>query len=177
MKYPQNLATTTLSSRLGTIVLAADEHALIGLWFDGQRHQPDGSRWRKAPEHPVLMLAKTQVTDYLDGRRLDFDLPLCLSGGSAFEQAVWQGLQDIPRGSTQSYRELAAAIDRPKAARAVGAAVGRNPLGIIVPCHRVLGASGALTGYAGGLPRKVALLRLEGAAFAPSPVAHIESLL
>lgn len=176
MNYPENLASMIFPSRLGNIVLAANEHALVGLWFDGQRHQPDGSRWRAAPQHPVLVLARTQVLDYLDGRRPGFDLPLSLSGGSAFEQAVWRALQDIARGSTRSYSELAAAIDRPNAARAVGAAVGRNPLGIIVPCHRVLGASGALTGYAGGLARKVALLQLEGARFAPIPMAHPESI-
>jgi methylated-DNA-[protein]-cysteine S-methyltransferase len=167
MRYPEHLATITLSTLIGKVVLAANDHALLGLWFDGQRHQPDASRWRSAPEHPVLTLAAAQVNDYLEGRRQHFDLPISLSAGSAFEQAVWRGLQDIPRGSTCSYSALAAAIQRPKAARAVGAAVGRNPLGIIVPCHRVLGAAGALTGYAGGLPRKVALLQLEGAAFAP----------
>ena len=166
MKYPETLATVTLSSQLGDIVLAANDNALFGLWFDGQRHQPDASVWRSAPGHPVLTLAAAQVNDYLEGKRHHFDLPLSLDAGSAFEQAVWRALQEIPRGSTCSYSALAAAINRPKAARAVGAAVGRNPLGIIVPCHRVLGTSGALTGYAGGIPRKIALLQLEGAAFA-----------
>ena len=113
--------------------------------------------------------ASAQLSDYLAGRRRQFELPLSFTGGSAFEQAVWLALQGIPRGGTCSYSALAAAIGRPKAARAVGAAVGRNPLGIIVPCHRVLGTGGALTGYAGGLARKVALLQLESAAFAPSP--------
>ncbi len=169
MKFSDSLACTTVPSALGPIVLAATDLALVGLWFDGQRHQPDGSRWHQAREHPVLVLASVQLGDYLAGRRSQFALPLSLAGGSAFEQAVWRALQDIPRGGTCSYSALAAAIGRPKAARAVGAAVGRNPLGIIVPCHRVLGTGGALTGYAGGLPRKVALLQLEGAAFAPSP--------
>jgi methylated-DNA-[protein]-cysteine S-methyltransferase len=170
MKYPDTLASLTVPSPLGPILLAATEQALVGLWFDGQRHQPDASRWHPAPGHPVLTLASQQLGDYLAGRRQQFELPLSLSGGSAFEQAVWQALQAIPHGGTCSYSALAAAIGRPKAARAVGAAVGRNPLGIIVPCHRVLGAGGALTGYAGGLARKVALLQLEGAAFAPSPL-------
>jgi methylated-DNA-[protein]-cysteine S-methyltransferase len=165
MKYSDSLRCTTVPSPLGPIVLAATDQALVGLWFDGQRHQPDASRWRAAPGHPVLTQASAQLGDYLAGRRLQFDLPLSLGGGSAFEQAVWRALQAIPRGGTCSYSALAAAIARPKAARAVGAAVGRNPLGIIVPCHRVLGAGGALTGYAGGLPRKIALLQLEGAAF------------
>ena len=169
MKYPDNLATTTLSSTLGNIVLAANDHALLGLWFDGQRHQPDASRWRSVLGHPVLAAAAAQLKDYLAGKRRAFDLPLSLDGGSAFEQDVWRALQGIPRGRTCSYSALATAINRPQAARAVGAAVGRNPMSIIVPCHRVVGAAGALTGYAGGLPRKIALLELEGAGFAPLP--------
>ena len=169
MKFSDSLFCTTVPSPLGPIVLAATDLALVGLWFDGQRHQPDASRGRQAPAHPLMAQASAQLSDYLAGRRRQFELPLSFAGGSAFEQAIWLALQDIPRGGTCSYSALAAAIGRPKAARAVGAAVGRNPLGIIVPCHRVLGTGGALTGYAGGLPRKVALLQLEGAAFAPSP--------
>jgi methylated-DNA-[protein]-cysteine S-methyltransferase len=169
MKFSDVLFYTTVPSPLGLVVLAATDQALVGLWFDGQRHQPDASRWQQAAAHPLLALAGTQLSDYLAGRRSQFELPLSLAGGSAFEQAVWRALQDIPRGGTCSYSALAAAIGRPKAARAVGAAVGRNPLSIIVPCHRVLGTGGALTGYAGGLPRKVSLLQLEGAAFAPTP--------
>ena len=171
MKFSDSLACATVPSALGLIVLAATDVALVGLWFDGQRHQPDGSRWHQAREHPVLALASAQIGDYLAGQRSQFALPLSLAGGSAFEQAVWRALQDIPRGGSCSYGALAAAIGRPRAARAVGAAVGRNPLGIIVPCHRVLGTGGALTGYAGGLPRKVALLQLEGAAFSPNPTS------
>lgn len=169
MNFSDVLFCTTVPSPLGPIVLAATGQALVGLWFDGQRHQPDASRWQQTSAHPLLALASTQLSDYLAGRRSQFELPLSLAGGSAFEQVVWRALQDIPRGATCSYSALAAAIGRPKAARAVGAAVGRNPLSIIVPCHRVLGTGGALTGYAGGLPRKVALLQLEGAAFAPTP--------
>jgi methylated-DNA-[protein]-cysteine S-methyltransferase len=169
MKFSESLFCTTLPSPLGPIVLAATDQALVGLWFDGQRHQPDASHWHQAAGHPLLALASVQLSDYLAGRRRQFELPLSVSGGSAFEQAVWRALQDIPRGGTCSYSALAAAIGRPKAARAVGAAVGRNPLSIIVPCHRVLGTGGALTGYAGGLARKVALLQLESAAFAPTP--------
>jgi methylated-DNA-[protein]-cysteine S-methyltransferase len=169
MKFSDSLFCTTVTSPLGPIVLAATDQALVGLWFDGQRHQPDASHWHQAAGHPLLALASVQLSDYLSGRRRQFELPLSVSGGSAFEQAVWRALQDIPRGGTCSYSALAAAIGRPKAARAVGAAVGRNPLSIIVPCHRVLGTGGALTGYAGGLARKVALLQLESAAFAPTP--------
>ena len=169
MKFSDSLFCTTVPSPLGPIVLAATDQALVGLWFDGQRHQPDALRWHQAAGHPLLALASVQLSDYLAGRHRQFELPLSLAGGSAFEQAVWRALQDIPRGGTCSYSALAAAIGRPKAARAVGTAVGRNPLSIIVPCHRVLGTGGALTGYAGGLARKVALLQLEGAVFAPDP--------
>ena len=95
--------------------------------------------------------------------RQAFDLPLDLSGGTPFQQAVWRALLAIPSGATTSYGALARALGSPTAVRAVGAAVGRNPISIVVPCHRVLGAGGALTGYAGGLARKQALLRLEGA--------------
>ena len=113
-------------------------------------------------DHPVLRLAAEQLQQYLRGDRQPFDLPLDLAGGTAFQQAVWQALLRIPRGQTTSYGALARQMDRPTAVRAVGAAVGRNPLSMVVPCHRVLGKDGSLTGYAGGLDRKTALLRLEG---------------
>ena len=100
----------------------------------------------------------------LRGERAGFDLALDLGGGTPFQQAVWQALLRIPRGQTASYVALARSIGKPQAVRAVGAAVGRNPLSVVVPCHRVLGSDGSLTGYAGGLERKQALLRLEGIA-------------
>jgi methylated-DNA-[protein]-cysteine S-methyltransferase len=111
----------------------------------------------------VLQQAAEQLAQYFAGQRSTFDLPLDLSNGTAFQQAVWQALLDIAPGQTCSYKTLSAAVGRPAAMRAVGGAVGRNPLSIIVPCHRVVGAHGALTGYAGGLARKTALLQLEGA--------------
>ena len=110
-----------------------------------------------------LRAAARQLAQYLAGTRQAFDLPLDLSGGTPFQQAVWRALLAIPSGATTSYGALARALGSPTAVRAVGAAVGRNPISIVVPCHRVLGAGGALTGYAGGLARKQALLRLEGA--------------
>lgn len=159
--------TTTVRQRidtpLGPMLLAACGRGLAGAWFEGQRHQPDAGAWREAPTHPVLCEAAAQLLDYFAGRRRQFDLPLDLSGGTPFQQAVWQALRAIAPGSTLSYAALAARIGRPLAVRAVGAAVGRNPVCVIVPCHRVLGSAGALTGYAGGLPRKQALLRLEQA--------------
>lgn len=150
-------------SPLGTMVLAATDDGLAGLWFDGQKHQPDMSGWRENPRHPVLRQAIAQLGEYFEGRRTRFELPLDLRLGTPFQRSVWQALLAIPCGGTSSYTAIGTRIGKPTASRAVGAAVGRNPLSIVVPCHRVLGAAGQLTGYAGGLDRKSALLRLEGA--------------
>jgi methylated-DNA-[protein]-cysteine S-methyltransferase len=161
MKITQNAVRCTIPSPLGTIVIAATDTALVGLWFDGQRHQPDPSAWPLVQQHPVLDAAMEQLQQYFAGERQQFDLPLDLSTGTAFQQQVWAQLQAIDSGDTVSYGQLSQQIGNPKAVRAVGAAVGRNPISIVVPCHRVLGANGALTGYAGGLDRKTALLQLE----------------
>jgi methylated-DNA-[protein]-cysteine S-methyltransferase len=110
----------------------------------------------------VLKQATQQLMEYFAGTRTQFDLPLDLTGGTAFQQSVWQALLAIPQGATASYGQISSRIGKPAAVRAVGAAVGRNPVSIIVPCHRVMGADGSLTGYAGGLDRKTALLHLEG---------------
>jgi methylated-DNA-[protein]-cysteine S-methyltransferase len=150
-------------SPLGRMLLAASDQGLAGVWFVGQRHGPDSSGWREEPQHPVLREAMAQLQAYFAGERQDFDLPLDLQAGTPFQQSVWDALQRIPRGGTTSYAELARRLGRPQAARAIGAAVGRNPVSVVVPCHRVLGTGGALTGYAGGLERKTALLQLEGA--------------
>jgi methylated-DNA-[protein]-cysteine S-methyltransferase len=144
------------------MLLAATDRGLAGVWFVGQRHGPDRSGWREDPDHPVLLAAIAQLADYFAGRRTTFELPLDLQAGTPFQQSVWAALQAIPRGGTTSYGELARQLGRPQAARAIGAAVGRNPVSIVVPCHRVVGTGGSLTGYAGGLERKTALLRLEG---------------
>jgi methylated-DNA-[protein]-cysteine S-methyltransferase len=112
---------------------------------------------------PVLRAAAAQLAEYFAGKRRTFDLPLA-PHGTPFQLAVWSALRAIPYGETRNYAELARAIGRPTASRAVGAANGKNPLGIIVPCHRVIGASGALTGYAGGLSAKRWLLELEATA-------------
>ena len=157
-------ATATHDSPLGTLLLAATAHGLAGLWFEGQRPGPTNfAQWRSEPAHPVLTQARRQLDAYFARTQTVFELPLDLSAATAFQARVWQALQAIPAGFTQSYSALAARIGAPQAVRAVGAAVGRNPLSIVVPCHRVIGASGALTGYAGGLARKTTLLRLEGA--------------
>jgi methylated-DNA-[protein]-cysteine S-methyltransferase len=156
-------ACTRYDSPLGTMLLAATDTGLAGVWFVGQRHGPDSAGWNEDEDHPVLRQAAAQLAEYFAGTRTHFDLPLDLQAGTPFQQDVWDALLAIPRGGTTSYAELARRLGRPQAARAIGAAVGRNPVSIIVPCHRVLGTGGSLTGYAGGLERKTALLTLEGA--------------
>jgi len=164
MKFKKTiLYSTHFDSPLGDMTLAATDRGLAGLWFDQQRHWPDTTGWLAKDDHPVLVETIAQLRDYFAGRRDRFDLPLDLSHGTAFQQSVWQALLAIPAGATTSYGALSANVGNPAAVRAVGAAVGRNPISVIVPCHRVLGADGSLTGYAGGLERKTALLELEGA--------------
>lgn len=164
MKFKTSaLHTLRVDSPLGGVTLAATDDGLAGLWFDLQRHLPDMRGWLADDTHPVLLAAAEQLRGYFAGTRDHFDLPLDLSHGTAFQQAVWQALLAIPAGATTSYGALSLRVGKPAAVRAVGAAVGRNPISVIVPCHRVLGADGSLTGYAGGLDRKTALLTLEGA--------------
>ena len=165
MKFSKSVPIYTLhvESLLGGVTLAATDSGLAGVWFDAQRHAPDTSGWVEAPGHPVLRQAAAQLEAYFAGQRDHFDMPLDLSHGTQFQQTVWQALLRIPRGGTTSYGRLGAEIGKPAAVRAVGAAVGRNPISVVVPCHRVLGADGSLTGYAGGLERKSRLLQLEGA--------------
>ena len=163
MKFDSGIVKTSFGSRLGPITLAATDRGLAGVWFDDQRHRPDDSQWRERADHPVLQQAMQQLRQYLAGERHHFELPLDLRGGTLFQQSVWLALLQIPCGSTTSYGAIGQRLGKPKAARAVGAAVGRNPVSIIVPCHRVMGADGALTGYAGGLQRKQALLKIETA--------------
>ena len=155
MKY------TEFNSPLGVLCLAASDTGLSGVYFEQHRHFKGIQGWQAAPEHPALQLATQQLNEYFAGQRQHFDLPLDISSGTPFQQSVWRALQQIPFGQTCSYGDLAASIGKSSAVRAVGAANGRNPLSIIVPCHRVIAANGALTGYAGGLKNKQALLQLE----------------
>jgi methylated-DNA-[protein]-cysteine S-methyltransferase len=152
---------TTLSTPQGTLFLAASATGLQGVWFDGQRHfnGPDPV-WRRDDADPVLREAAAQLRAWYAGQRRSFDLPLAPIG-TPFQQAVWAELRRIGHGCTRTYGELAAALGRPSASRAVGAATGRNPLSLVIPCHRLVGSTGALTGYAGGLDRKRALLAFE----------------
>ncbi len=163
MKKPEGIVTATFHSPLGLMRVAASPQGVCGVWFEGQRHQADASAWTTVANHPLLQQATLQLTEYFDGQRRQFELTLDLSAGTPFQQAVWRTLQSLAFGKTCSYGALSAQLGRPTAVRAVSSAVARNPLSLIVPCHRVLGANGALTGYAGGLDRKAALLKLEGA--------------
>jgi methylated-DNA-[protein]-cysteine S-methyltransferase len=159
-----------VDSPLGPVALLAEEDRICGLFFVAEhRHAPTEDRWggrasvargAGAPGARPLAEAAEQLGDYFAGERTTFDVPLAL-GGTPFQQQVWTELQQIPYGSTVSYAELADRIGRPTAIRAVGAANGRNPVSILVPCHRVIGTDGSLTGYGGGTPRKQALLTLE----------------
>lgn len=148
-------------SPIGELLLIGDGRALTGLYLESQEVWPEkqsGWRWDEAPFKPVL----AQLGEYFERRRTVFDVPLA-PVGTPFQQRVWAALCAIPCGTTISYGELATRLGDPKASRAVGLANGRNRIAIIVPCHRVIGASGNLTGYAGGLDRKEWLLRHEGA--------------
>lgn len=148
---------------LGPMLLVAEDDRLLGAWFLGQKHFPAATPTPGAePPEDVCLRAAAQLDAYLAGRSRHFDIALD-PRGTPFQKAVWQALRAIPYGETTTYGELARLLGRPSGARAVGAAVGRNPLSILIPCHRVIGASGGLTGYAGGLDRKKALLALEQA--------------
>jgi methylated-DNA-[protein]-cysteine S-methyltransferase len=154
-------AHTVLDSPVGPLTLVAADGVLTGLYMDRQRYRPAEETFGDR-DHEPFAEAAGQLEEYFAGRRTEFDLPLLLTG-TAFQRQVWAELRRIPHGTTVSYGELAERLGRPTAARAVGMANGRNPVGIIVPCHRVVGAAGALTGYGGGLDRKERLLAFERA--------------
>lgn len=148
-------------SPLGEMLLRCSAQGLRGVWFIGQRYFPvDANTFAATPEHALLRETQQQLTAYFAGALQQFMLPLD-PVGTPFQHRVWQGIARIPYGHTCSYGELAAALGRPTAARALGHATGQNPLSLLIPCHRLLGKQGQLTGYAGGLPRKQALLQLE----------------
>ena len=150
---------TTLESPIGELLLLGDRDALHGLYMQEGRTAITLRRdWQRSDE--PFAAARAQLAEYFDGRRITFDLPLVMDGNE-FERRAWRALQDIPYGETITYGEQARRIGAPAAARAVGTANGRNPISIVVPCHRVIGANGSLTGYGGGLARKRVLLDLE----------------
>lgn len=170
MKWHTNDVRSWMESPLGPLHFSSSAQGLSAIWFPDQRHLPgqaDIARWPIDHAHPVLQAARAQIGAYFKGERHRFDLPLDLSSGTDFQQAVWRALLGIAEGATKSYGAVAKEIGRPAAVRAVGGAIGRNPLSIVVPCHRVLGGNGSLTGYSGGLHRKIALLRREGISIDP----------
>lgn len=150
-----------MDTPIGVLTLAADEHGLRRIDFPPPHGPSPGADWQTGSSD-VLLEAQRQLGEYFAGKRLHFDLPLS-PRGTDFQRAVWSTLAEIPYGGTWSYRDLAERIGKPTAMRAVGAANGRNPLPIVLPCHRVIGANGSLTGFGGGLPTKQFLLKLEGA--------------
>lgn len=149
----------TTKSPLGNMQVVWNDDGITHIDFEDERPEPQ-SEWKKVTASKSE--AVQQLNEYFSGKRKDFKLPLA-PAGTDFQQKVWKALLEIPYGTTTSYGELAKRIGRPKAPRAVGAANGQNPVAIVIPCHRVIGSNGKLTGYAGGLDRKEALLNLEGA--------------
>jgi methylated-DNA-[protein]-cysteine S-methyltransferase len=155
----EKLLYTTLDSPIGELLLLGDGQALCGLYMqDGRKPMRIAPAWERSDDS--FLDARTQLSGYFAGERVAFELPMSMRG-TQFERRVWSALRDIPYGETESYGELAARIGAPAAAREVGTANGRNPISVIVPCHRVIGADGSLTGYGGGLERKRLLLDLE----------------
>ena len=150
------------ASPLGSLLLAASGQGLCGLYFDEHRHFKGPQGWQASDDHLHLRLAAEQLDEYFDGRRQAFDVPLDLAG-TPFQKKVWEQLAQVPYGVTSSYLLHAQAVAAAHAVRAVGTAIGRNPVSIIVPCHRIVASNGALAGYAGGLERKRYLLAFEAA--------------
>lgn len=151
------MAAISFNSKIGIITIDADETGIKALSLPDKPKQPDIS---KAPALPLLNEAKKQVLEYLEGSRKEFDL-LLAPEGSVFQQKVWKALTLIPYGETRSYGEIAKLIGNPKACRAVGMANNKNPISLIIPCHRVIGSNGSLVGYGWGLELKAELLKLE----------------
>ena len=155
------LAFMEMTSPVGLLKLVANETALVAvLWENENPKRVRLAELIEQTHHPILLETQKQLTEYFAGKRQQFDLPLDFEG-TEFQQKVWQALLTIPFGETRSYRDIAEQIGNVKAVRAVGAANGKNPISIIAPCHRVVGANGKLVGFAGGLDNKDILLRLE----------------
>lgn len=154
------------ASPLGSLLLAASEHGLCGLYFEEHRHFRGAAGWTQADDNPHLQRAGEQLDEYFSGQRRVFDLPLDLAG-TPFQQKVWAHLPNVPYGATASYMLHARAVGADHAVRAVGTAIGRNPVSIIIPCHRIVAGNGLLAGYAGGLERKRYLLAFEAAGSGP----------
>ncbi len=151
-----------MTSPVGKLKLVASDDAIVAiLWEKEKLGRVRLEKMQIAKQHPLLLNAEAQLREYFLGQRKVFDFPIKAVGGTTFQTKVWKALSEIPFGVTRTYSELAKSIGSPKASRAVGAANGKNPLSIVVPCHRVIGANGSLTGFAGGLSTKEKLLTLE----------------
>lgn len=158
-----NLRNASLKTMLGSITLVAEDDSITGLYFPEHAHKPDAEAFGttvQLPDDALLTQAAAELQEYLSGTRTLFDVPL-FAHGNEFSIRVWDILRDIPYGETTSYGEIATQLGNRRLAQRVGQVVGRNPISIFIPCHRVLGADGSLTGYAGGLERKRFLLELE----------------
>lgn len=157
MKAEESLLGTIIPSPVGPLTLLTSTKGLVGIYFEDRYFE----EWEES-SHPILQDTAKQLNEYFAGERRAFDVPFDLRG-TDFQKQVWEALATIPYGETFSYRELAEQVGNPKGSRAVGLANGKNPISIILPCHRVIGANGKLVGYGGGLERKQKLLKLEGA--------------
>lgn len=155
---------TYLKTRmLGELLMVATPTHLVGIFFSDQKNGPKlQGDWKLDPKHHVLLQAGRELQEYLDGKRTSFSVPVAYDG-TDFQNQIWKQIAQIPFGATITYSELAQKAGAPAAVRAAGTATGRNPLGIIVPCHRVVGKNGGMGGYAGGLDRKKRLLKIETA--------------
>ena len=154
-------AYSRIKTPLGPMIIALRDTSLAGAWFEGQKHFPTrDATWVEVAHAEVLDEATRELDEYFAGRRTTFAVPLA-GRGTPFQQEVWRAIAAVPYGDTITYGELARRVGHPRGVRAAGAATGRNPLSIFVPCHRIVGADGRLTGYAGGLDRKRALLARE----------------
>jgi len=157
----QRIGYCLMPSPLGNVLLVANRDALCGAYFHDQKYLPPiDAAWQEDNSSAVLRAAHAQLDQYFAGSRKRFELPLA-PNGTSFQRAVWNAIAQVPWGETLTYAALASRAGHPGSARAAGAATGRNPLSIIVPCHRIVGSDGSLTGYAGGLDRKQKLLALE----------------
>ena len=166
----ETIATTRIDTPLGTLLASAARGALTGLWFIGQRHFPkDTAGWNEDADVAPFDALRQQLHEYFDGKRRSFELPLAPGGSHAtvFQRSIWNAIAAVPFGETITYASLAFRCGRPTAMRAAGAATGRNPISIVIPCHRIVGSGGDLTGYAGGIERKVRLLQLESRRSSP----------
>lgn len=160
---PRRVVWTWIESPLGPMLVMSEGVALTGLHFHDDKYVPEiGAGWQRDDQLPLFVQARHEIAEYFAGERQAFSLPLA-PHGTNWQRQVWQVLLTIPYGVTTNYGAMAATLGNRNASRAVGAANGRNPIAVVIPCHRAIGADGSLTGYAGGLHRKLALLKLEGA--------------